>query len=167
MTDRVTHAYIFKGQHRMSPKFFANIYAILFFMGGRKKWVPLAIPYLVRRCLIGVEKMEPLFWVIMIAALYCAITVVSFCKPLYAMEMHDQVPEITGVPVIDSPRILNWPTDGGNQEPSLGEPTANLVNDLHAEINQCDMVLTTAGNYHMALKDLWSLYLTKFPADGP
>ncbi|MEW6584259.1 MAG: substrate-binding domain-containing protein [Nitrospirota bacterium] len=81
--------------------------------------------------------------------------------------MSDQPPVITGVPVIDAPRVLDWPADGGNQEPSLAEPTANLVSDLHAEISQCDMVLSTAGNYHMALKELWDLYLVKFPADDP
>ena len=81
--------------------------------------------------------------------------------------MSDQTPPITGAPVIDTPKILEWPIDKGIQEPSLSEPTANLVNDLHAEISQCDMVLTTAGNYHMALKELWDLYLTKFPADNP
>ena len=82
------------------------------------------------------------------------------------MEMPEQIPPITGVPVIDTPKILDWPADGGNQEPSLSEPTANLINDLHGEINQCDMILTTAGNYHMALKELWDLYLTKFLAGG-
>jgi hypothetical protein len=69
------------------------------------------------------------------------------------------------VPVIDTPKIVEWPTDTGNQEPSLSEPTANLFNDLHADISQCDMVIITTGNYHMALKELWELYLTKFPAD--
>jgi hypothetical protein len=81
--------------------------------------------------------------------------------------MYDQTPPITGKPVIDAPKILEWSIDAGIQEPSLSEPTANLVNDLHANISQCDMVLTTAGNYHMALRKLWGLYLTKFPADNP
>lgn len=89
------------------------------------------------------------------------------CKALYTMGIPEQAPAITGAPFIDSPKILDWPPDRGYQEPSLAEPTANLVNDLHAEIDQCDMVLTTAGNYHMALKELWDLYLTKFPADDP
>jgi hypothetical protein len=81
--------------------------------------------------------------------------------------MSQNVPDIKGAPVIDTPKILDWPLDGGTQEPSLNEPTANLTNDLHACIGQCDMVLTTAGNYHMALKDLWDLYLSKFPAGDP
>jgi len=83
------------------------------------------------------------------------------------MKMPEQPPAITDVPVIDAPRILDWPADGENQEPSLSEPTANLINDLHAEINQCDMVLTTAGNYHMALKEIWNMYLKRFSAEDP
>ena len=79
----------------------------------------------------------------------------------------DQTPVISGRPVIDGPRVLDWPSDWGGQEPSLGEPTANAVNDLHAEISRCEMVLTTSGNYHMALRELWALYLEKFPPDDP
>jgi len=78
-----------------------------------------------------------------------------------------QSPAITGKPVIDTPKFLDWPTDGELLEPSLSEPTANLINDLHAEMSECDMVLTTSGNYHMALKELWNLYLKKFPAGDP
>lgn len=77
------------------------------------------------------------------------------------------MPSITGAPVIDSPKILEWPADSGKNEPSLSEPTANLYNDLHAEISQSDMVLTTAGNYHMALKELREMYLMKFTPDDP
>jgi hypothetical protein len=117
--------------------------------------------------LIWIKKRERLFGAIMVSTVSCAVTAVCLCSLLDAMEMSDQTPAITGVPVIDAPRILDWPVDKGNQEPSLSDPTANLVNDLHAEISQCDMVLTTAGNYHMALKELWDLYLKKFPADDP
>jgi len=83
------------------------------------------------------------------------------------MKTDIQTPVITGMPVIDVPKILEWPPDSGYQEPYLSEPTANLINDLHAEMSECDMVLTTSGNYHMALKELWKLYLTKFPIDDP
>jgi len=108
-----------------------------------------------------------LFAVIMASMVYCAIMAAYTRNALRAMETPDQALAITGAPVIDSPSLLDWPADGGYQEPSLGEPTANLVNDLHAGISQCDMVLTTAGNYHTALKELWDLYLMKFPADDP
>ncbi len=83
------------------------------------------------------------------------------------MEIPDQTPAITGAPVIDTPQLLDWPADREDKALSLSEPSANLINDLHAEISQCDMVLTTSGNYHMALKELWELYLARFPADDP
>jgi hypothetical protein len=83
------------------------------------------------------------------------------------MKTSDQAPAITGVPSVDAPLVLEWPADSGHMEPSLSEPTANLLNDLHAEISECDMVLTTAGNYHMALRDLWQRYLSMFPDDAP
>ena len=78
-----------------------------------------------------------------------------------------QLPGISGRPVIDGPKILDWPSDRQGQGPSLDEPTANLINDLHAEMSDCDMVLTTSGNYHMALRELWDIYLESFPADAP
>jgi hypothetical protein len=78
-----------------------------------------------------------------------------------------QAPAITGSPEIDGPNLLDWPLDFGLQSPSLIEPTANKLNDFHGEINDCDMVLSTPGNYHMALKELWVQYLEKFPANEP
>ena len=83
------------------------------------------------------------------------------------MKISDTAPVITGMPSIDAPMVLEWPADNGHLEPSLSEPTANLLNDLHAEIGECDMVLTTAGNYHMALRELWQRYLGTFPDDAP
>lgn len=79
------------------------------------------------------------------------------------------MPDIAGRPFIDGPQILHWPSDffADGLKPSLCEPTANLLNDFHADINRCDMVLTTAGNYHMALRELWALYLASFPPDDP
>ena len=76
-------------------------------------------------------------------------------------------PAITGIPVIDAPKVLAWPIDTGLQTPNLNEPTANLLNDFHGELTQCEMVLSTAGNYHMALKDLWVHYLAQFPVNDP
>ena len=73
-------------------------------------------------------------------------------------------PPITGAPVIDAPaNVLAWPVDDGVREPSLSEATANRLNDLHATFDACDMALTTAGNYHMALTELWhTVYLPAF-----
>jgi hypothetical protein len=77
-------------------------------------------------------------------------------------------PPITGVPVVDSPtKVLVFPIERGAKTPSLTESTANVLNDLHTEIADCEMSFTTAGNYHMALKDLWPLYLARFPAEAP
>jgi hypothetical protein len=41
-----------------------------------------------------------------------------------------QSPAITGKPVIDTPKFLDWPTDGELLEPSLSEPTANLLDEF-------------------------------------
>jgi hypothetical protein len=83
-------------------------------------------------------------------------------------EAHAQTPPlIKGSPEIDSPKTIDWPFDFGRQNPNLNEPTANLLNDFHSDLSDCEMVLSTAGNYHMALKDLWAIYLTQFPADNP
>ena len=76
-----------------------------------------------------------------------------------------QVPEITGDPIIDRPELLEWPKDNPPRVPDLTEPTSNRLWDFHASIDDCDMVLSTAGNYHMALRDLWfDVYLPSFPA---
>lgn len=69
-----------------------------------------------------------------------------------------QTPPITGAPSIDGPRLLDWPADAPAGLPDLTEETANRLFDLHGDIASCgdvDLVLSTAGNYHMALRDLW------------
>ena len=72
------------------------------------------------------------------------------------------VPTITGKPTIVIPgNLLNWPSEV-SAIPNLTEPTANRLNDLHGEIGHCDMVLSTAGNYHMALRELWPVYLDTY-----
>jgi len=72
------------------------------------------------------------------------------------------VPKITGHPVIVTPSdLLTWPAEV-NVTPNLTEPTANRLNDLHGEIGRCDIVLSTAGNYHMALRELWPIYLNDY-----
>jgi hypothetical protein len=80
------------------------------------------------------------------------LAIVSF-SPAWA------VPPITGKPVIVTPKeLLDWPQDDPQTNPYLTEPTSNRLNDLHGQIEDCDLVLTTGGNYHMALKDLWREY---------
>jgi hypothetical protein len=69
------------------------------------------------------------------------------------------VPPIKGSPVVIAPKeLLNWPQDIPQSTPYLTEPTSNRLNDFHGQITDCDMVLTTGGNYHMALRDLWRDY---------
>ncbi len=71
-------------------------------------------------------------------------------------------PTITGKPVIDRPPLLAWPSDQGTLEPNLDDNTANTVNDLHSRIDDCDLVLSTEGNYHPALHDIWPVFLAQF-----
>lgn len=68
------------------------------------------------------------------------------------------MPAITGTPVIDKAPLLEWPRDNGFGAPDLTEATANQINDLHGDIGACNeisIVLSTAGNYHMALREMW------------
>jgi len=75
------------------------------------------------------------------------------CSPAWS------VPKITGSPVITTPKeLLDWPQDTPQSTPYLTEPTSNRLNDLHGRVTKCDIVLSTGGNYHMALKDLWRDY---------
>ena len=67
-------------------------------------------------------------------------------------------PVIAGVPTLSLPPLLDWPRDVAAPTPDLTEPTNNRLYDLHGEINDCasmDLVFSTAGNYHMALRDLF------------
>ena len=73
-----------------------------------------------------------------------------------------QMKPITGKPVIDSPQLLEWPYDGGVVTPNLNDPTSNVLNDFHAEISSCELVLSSEGNYHPALRDIWPMFLAKF-----
>jgi hypothetical protein len=73
-----------------------------------------------------------------------------------------EMPKITGKPVIDAPAGLDWPADQGLLTPNLNDFTANVLNDVHAQISSCDLVLSTEGNFHPALKDIWPQYLARF-----
>ena len=67
-------------------------------------------------------------------------------------------PIVTGTPIIDKPRMLDWHRDFPPAVADLTTPIANMINDLHSNVENCDIVLSTAGNYHMALKELWYDY---------
>jgi hypothetical protein len=81
---------------------------------------------------------------------------------LFVMTAWAEMPAITGRPIIDMPQILEWPTDRGVVEPNLNDPTSNTLFDLHGETSSCDLVLSTEGNYHPALHDIWPMFLSKF-----
>jgi hypothetical protein len=85
-------------------------------------------------------------------------TAVCFALTAGAAEM----PKISGMPVIDHPDILEWPNDSGLVTPNLNDPAANTLNDFHGNITSCDLVLSTEGNYHPALHDIWPKFLAKF-----
>ena len=70
-------------------------------------------------------------------------------------------PMIEGEPRIYHPDLLNWATDFKHLDPDLTEPTSNRIYDLHMQINNCnafDLILSTSGNYHMALTEFWYDY---------
>ncbi|MDA8232677.1 MAG: substrate-binding domain-containing protein [Magnetospirillum sp.] len=76
--------------------------------------------------------------------------------------VHAEMPPITGKPVIDTPKLLEWQADRGVVLPNLDDPTADTLYDLHAGVSSCDIVLSTEGNYHPALHDIWPVFLAKF-----
>jgi hypothetical protein len=89
--------------------------------------------------------------VVMGAAALCLVTTANA-----------EMPKITGTPVINTPKLLLWPGDRGEVKPNLNDPTSNMLFDFHGEMNNCDLVLSTEGNYHMALHDLWPLVTAQF-----
>ncbi len=80
-----------------------------------------------------------------------------FCLNAWA-----EMPEIMGTPVIDTPQLLDWPADQVTVMPNLNDPTSNTLFDLHGTLSSCDLVLSTEGNYHPALHDIWPIFLGKF-----
>jgi len=63
------------------------------------------------------------------------------------------VPPVTGEPIIvQHLGKLEWPQDDAVTTPYLTQLSANDINDLHGEIT-CDLIISTPGNYHMALLD--------------
>ncbi len=69
-------------------------------------------------------------------------------------------PAIHGRPVVDAPKMLMWPRNSRPAAADLTDPTADLLFDLHGSIEKgacrkVDLVVSTEGNYHMALNTLW------------
>ena len=75
------------------------------------------------------------------------------------------MPKITGKPVLDTPQLLSWPLDTGSADPTLHDPDSNVLYDLHGQVASCDLVLSTEGNYHMVLRDIWPLVLRQLSAE--
>ncbi len=91
-----------------------------------------------------------------------SLSLVAMSLAIMPMLARAAAPRIIGKPVIDAPTLLEWPADRGLLTPNLNDPTANVLNDVHAQISSCDLVLSTEGNFHPALKDIWPRYLEKF-----
>lgn len=74
-------------------------------------------------------------------------------------------PLIVNTPYLDSPEIIPWTTDILPPVlPNLTEPTANMSQDVHMNVDKADLAISTAGNYHMALRDLfYGIYLPANP----
>ena len=89
---------------------------------------------------------------------------VGFFLSVFGMTiaMAKEPPTITGTPMIDTPRLLLWPNDQGELKPNLNDATSNVLFDFHGELNECDFVLSSEGNYHPALHDIWPIFQAKF-----
>jgi hypothetical protein len=87
------------------------------------------------------------------------IGLVATILGMATLPVRAELPKITGKPVIDAPTLLDWPADQGTLIPNRNDPTANILNDVHAQLTYCDLVLSTEGNLHPALKDIWPKYL--------
>ena len=71
---------------------------------------------------------------------------------LFSINSH-AVPAVTGEPIIvQHLGKLEWPQDDVVTSPYLTQLAANDINDLHGNLS-CELIISTSGNYHMALKD--------------
>lgn len=63
------------------------------------------------------------------------------------------VPPVSGEPVVvQHLGKLEWPQDDAVTTPYLTQFAANDINDLHGDVS-CDLIISTSGNYHMAMRD--------------
>lgn len=93
---------------------------------------------------------------------YYPFGMVIVASIVFGLNAWAEMPKITGNPIIDTPQLLDWPADRGLVTPNLNDPTSNTLFDLHGIISSCDLVLSTEGNYHPALHDVWPIFLAKF-----
>jgi hypothetical protein len=93
------------------------------------------------------------------------ITLAIFFSLLVTMNVY-AAPAVTGTPTVDVPKLLQWTKDKNAGVPDLTEETANRLVDLHGQFEDCELVLSTAGNYHMALVEFWyNVFLPKYAPD--
>ncbi len=90
-------------------------------------------------------------------ALLAAATTCAYGK---GMPQVPGAPAIHGRPVVDTPKMLMWPRNAKPAPADLTDPTADLLFDLHGNIQgracrDVGLVVSTEGNYHMALNTLW------------
>lgn len=81
-------------------------------------------------------------------------SITFFTIPLLFSSTTFSAPLVTGEPIIvQHLGIIDWPKDKpGTTTPYLTQKAANDINDFHGEVT-CDLIISTPGNYHMALKD--------------
>lgn len=84
---------------------------------------------------------------VMLSSCFFSLSIVSHAAP-------EDIPDVTGEPVIvQHLGKLEWPQDDEVvSTPSLTQLVANDINDLHGNLS-CELIISTPGNYHMALKD--------------
>lgn len=81
----------------------------------------------------------------------CMSTLIN-CLLLFSLSAY-AAPPVTGSPVIvQHLGKVEWPQDEPVSTPYLTQLAANDINDLHGDFS-CELIISTPGNYHMALKD--------------
>ncbi len=95
-----------------------------------------------------------------------AFSVVASCAYAGRMPQIPGAPAIHGRPVVNTPHMLMWPRNAKPAAADLTDPTADLLFDLHGNLQgrvcrNVDLVVSTEGNYHMALNTLWHKVLLR------
>ena len=85
--------------------------------------------------------------------LVSALSSYFLLSPIASYAVLPDPPPVTGDPVIvQHLGKLEWPQDDVVSSPYLTQLVANDINDLHGNLS-CELIISTPGNYHMALKD--------------
>ena len=76
----------------------------------------------------------------------------SGCFLLFSMVSYAASAITIGPVIVQHLGKLEWPQDDVVSTPNLTQLSANDINDLHGKLS-CELIISTPGNYHMALKD--------------